>query len=72
MRSFSAKSLVCRQQMVSRDAWRFYAAAMSDGRLRSLAVLVAILQEGVRVVWIEETEAALHPGVVALTLTFVR
>lgn len=56
------ETLVFRQQMDNRNAWRFYAASMSDGTLRALAVLGAIFQEGVRVVGIEEPEAALHPG----------
>lgn len=56
------ETLVFRQQMDNRNAWRFYAASMADGTLRALAVLGAIFQEGVRVVGIEEPEVALHPG----------
>lgn len=50
----------------SKDPWRFPAINMSDGTLRALGVLVALLQarveERVRVVGIEEPEAALHPA----------
>ena len=52
----------------SKDAWRFDAENMSDGTLRVLGVLVALFQppasdgRAVRVVGIEEPEAALHPG----------
>jgi len=50
----------------AKDPWRFPAINMSDGTLRALGVLVALLQaraeERVRVVGIEEPEVALHPA----------
>ena len=45
--------------------WTFPAASMSDGTLRALAVLVALLTDSAQrpsVVAIEEIEAGLHPG----------
>jgi predicted ATPase len=46
--------------------WRFPAINMSDGTLRALGVLVALLQarveKRIRVVGIEEPEVALHPA----------
>ena len=44
--------------------WRFFAASMSDGTLRTLGVLVAALQpgRGVPLIGIEEPEIAIHPG----------
>jgi predicted ATPase len=56
----------------SKDAWHFDAENMSDGTLRALGVLVALFQppatdgHSVRVVGIEEPEAALHPGAAAI------
>ena len=50
----------------SKDPWRFPAINMSDGTLRALGILVALLQarveDHVRVVGIEEPEVALHPA----------
>ncbi len=50
----------------SKDPWRFPAINMSDGTLRALGILVALLQarveERVRLVGIEEPEVALHPA----------
>lgn len=50
----------------AKDPWRFPAINMSDGTLRALGILVALLQsrvEGrIRVVGIEEPEVALHPA----------
>jgi predicted ATPase len=46
--------------------WKFLAASMSDGTLRALGILVALLQSservGVPLVGIEEPEVALHPA----------
>ncbi len=48
--------------------WKFLAASMSDGTLRALGILVALFQSArnganpVRLVGIEEPEAALHPA----------
>lgn len=50
------------------SAWRFPAESMSDGTLRALGVLTALFQlagptgSPVRLVGIEEPEAAVHPG----------
>jgi predicted ATPase len=50
----------------AKDPWRFPAINMSDGTLRALGILVALLQarveERIRVVGIEEPEVALHPA----------
>lgn len=51
---------------------RFYAASMSDGTLRALAILVALRQSGstqgprVSLVGIEEPEIAIHPAAAAV------
>jgi len=58
------------RQQVAGDSspWRFFAAEMSDGTLRSLGILVAAFQaemngqRRVSLVGIEEPEMALHPG----------
>lgn len=49
------------------DPWKFYASSMSDGTLRALGALVAVMQitrgtHPVRLVGIEEPETALHPA----------
>ncbi len=51
----------------AKHPWRFYAASMSDGTLRTLGALVAATQlirraAPVMLVGIEEPEAALHPA----------
>jgi predicted ATPase len=51
----------------SSNPWRFLAANMSEGTLRTLAVLVALYQSSdgrapIRLVGIEEPEVALHPA----------
>ncbi|WP_224362847.1 AAA family ATPase [Hyalangium versicolor] len=61
------ETLEFRQQVEgAKDPWRFPAINMSDGTLRALGVLVALLQarveERIRVVGIEEPEVALHPA----------
>ena len=48
-------------------AWRFYAASVSDGTLRSVGVLTALFQTHPRLgapslVGIEEPESTIHPG----------
>jgi predicted ATPase len=75
IRGFEAKpvgpreTIVFRQQVAgSRLPWLFYAASMSDGTLRALGILVALLQAGngqahrVPLIGIEEPEIALHPA----------
>lgn len=62
------ETLEFRQRVVgSEHPWKFYAASMSDGTLRALGALVAVMQlanrkEPVRLVGIEEPETALHPA----------
>lgn len=51
----------------SAHPWKFYASSMSDGTLRALGALVAVMQitrgsKTVRLVGIEEPETALHPA----------
>ncbi len=51
----------------SKHPWRFHASNMSDGTLRALGVLVAVMQlnsgrNSMRFVGIEEPEIALHPA----------
>jgi len=60
--------------------WRFLAANMSDGTLRALGILVALLQSGdgngtgpyVPLVGIEEPELALHPAAVGVLIDSLR
>jgi len=60
--------------------WRFLAANMSDGTLRALGVLVALLQSGdgngagpsVPLVGIEEPELALHPAAAGVLIDCLR
>ncbi len=60
----------------SKHPWSFYAANMSDGTLRALGVLAALLQGEVgasaTVIGIEEPEAALHPAAVGVLLDSLR
>jgi predicted ATPase len=61
------ETLELRQDIAgAKEAWRFFAANMSDGTLRVLGVLVALFQGAggrrVPLVGIEEPELALHPG----------
>lgn len=64
-------SLVFRQRIVAEaHPWGFDALDMSDGTLRALGVLAALFQDpsgrSVRLVGIEEPDAALHPGAMAV------
>jgi len=59
--------------------WRFYAASMSDGTLRALGTLVAVMQlvergqkMPVRLVGIEEPETALHPAAAGALMDALR
>ena len=57
--------------------WRFFAASMSDGTLRALGVLVAVMQlarggTAVRLAGIEEPETALHPAASGALLDALR
>jgi hypothetical protein len=65
------ESLMFRQRIEgAKEPWRFPALAMSDGTLRALGVLTAILQSGgatsIPFVGIEEPEVALHPAAAGL------
>lgn len=69
------ETLEFRQDVVgSSNPWRFPAGSMSDGTLRALAILVALLQSAnngspdVPLVGIEEPEIALHPAAVGAIL----
>ena len=57
----------------NRSPWRFYAAAMSDGTLRSLGILSALFQTNTRktplgLVCIEEPESTIHPGAAGILM----
>jgi predicted ATPase len=61
----------------AKHPWRFYAANMSDGTLRALGTLVAVMQlverrEPVRLVGIEEPETALHPAAAGALMDALR
>jgi hypothetical protein len=65
------------RQRVAGDAapWTFQASSMSDGTLRALGVLAALLAGGTTYsspVGIEEPEAALHPAAAGLLLDALR
>ena len=66
-----SETLEFRQEVVgSIHPWTFYAASMSDGTLRALGTLVAVMQLAgrkapVSLVGIEEPETALHPAATA-------
>ncbi len=58
-----------------RDPWAFLATNMSDGTLRGLGVLVALLQSNGRpptFIGIEEPEVALHPAAVGVLVDAIR
>lgn len=55
--------------------WRFGATNMSDGTLRGLGVLIALLQSNSQpptLVGIEEPEVALHPAAVGIPIDAIR
>jgi predicted ATPase len=61
----------------AKHPWRFYAGSMSDGTLRALGTLVAVMQlvgrrEPVRMVGIEEPETALHPAAAGALMDALR
>ncbi len=72
------ETLEFRQRIVgSTHPWKFYAASMSDGTLRSLGALVAVMQlanrkEPIRLVGIEEPETALHPAAASALMDALR
>ncbi|MGH9112778.1 MAG: AAA family ATPase [Acidimicrobiales bacterium] len=65
-----------RQRVAGQNApWAFQAANISDGTLRGLGVLVALLQSNGRpptLVGVEEPEVALHPAAVSVPLDAVQ
>lgn len=62
----------------SKDPWRFFAANMSDGTLRTVGILIALFQSRngdgrvVPFVGIEEPEGALHPAAAGVLLDSLR
>lgn len=72
------ETLEFRQKVVgSAHPWKFYAASMSDGTLRALGTLVAVMQlverkDPVRLVGIEEPETALHPAAAGALMDALR
>jgi predicted ATPase len=61
----------------SKDPWTFEAVSMSDGTLRALGILVAVMQlmgrqQPVKVVGIEEPETALHPAAAGALIDAIR
>lgn len=61
----------------AKNPWSFYASSMSDGTLRALGALVAVMQlqspsGRVRLVGIEEPETALHPGAAGALMDALR
>jgi len=67
------QTLVFRQRVgAAKYPWPFFAHSMSTGTLRALAVLTAVFQDAddedlrVPLVGIEEPEAGLHPGALAI------
>jgi len=70
------ETIVFRQQVSGQTKpWRFYASNISDGTLRGLGVLVAMLQRNgapPSLVGIEEPETALHPAAVGILIDAIR
>lgn len=60
----------------AKDSWRFVAQSMSDGTLRALGILLALLQDGngspIPLIGIEEPETALHPAAAGVVLDALR
>lgn len=72
-----AETVEFRQQVQgAKDPWRFTTLNMSDGTLRALGVMLALLQTGngapIPLVAIEEPEAALHPAAAGVLLDALR
>ncbi|CAN5583433.1 AAA family ATPase [soil metagenome] len=70
------ESIEFKQRVPGRkDPWAFSSANMSDGTLRGLGVLVALLQANGRpptLIGIEEPEVALHPAAVGVLVDAIR
>lgn len=77
-KAFGPRETVEFRQQVhgAKDSWRFVAQNMSDGTVRALGILLALLQDGngtpVPLVGIEEPEAALHPAAAGVLLDALR
>ncbi|MCA9086298.1 MAG: AAA family ATPase [Planctomycetaceae bacterium] len=61
----------------STHPWRFHAISMSDGTMRALGILTAVMQlagrsQPVRLVGIEEPETALHPAAAGALMDALR
>ena len=61
----------------SKDPWTFEALSMSDGTLRALGILVAVMQlagrrQPIKLVGIEEAETALHPAAAGALIGAIR
>lgn len=73
-----SETLEFRQQVKgSKHPWKFYALNMSDGTLRALGALTAVMQladrkNPVSLVGIEEPETALHPGAAGILMDALR
>jgi len=65
-----------RQRVAGRkEPWAFGAASMSDGTLRGLGVLTALLQSNGRppsLIGVEEPEVALHPAALSVLIDAIR
>ena len=80
VKTFGSKLALAFRQKITGAGYQgqFYANSMSDGTLRALGILVALLQgesdtqKRVPLVGIEEPELALHPGAVAILLDGLR
>ena len=72
------ETLRFRQEVVgSKHPWRFLAVNMSDGTLRALGTLVAVMQlansfHQVKLIGIEEPETALHPAATSALVDALR
>jgi predicted ATPase len=72
------ETLEFRQEMNgTKPPFRFYAANMSDGTLRALGILIAVMQladrrEAISLVGIEEPETALHPAAAGALMAALR
>ena len=80
VKTLGPKQTLVFRQKVTGDSYRgrFFANNMSDGTLRALGILVALLQENhegqkrVPLIGIEEPEIALHPAAVGVLLDGLR
>lgn len=71
------ETVVFRQEVAgAKDPWKFFAMNMSDGTLRALGILVAVVQlagrSRVKLVGVEEPETALHPAAAGALMDALR